>query len=92
MTSKATHHIELRKNSIHEWVQDKALNVVHIAEKVNPANIFNKEMKGGAHFHQLRDSMMIRLLFDFVNDSLLELFTILVSGCIQSLQQPSLFA
>jgi hypothetical protein len=72
MTSKAAHHIKLRENSIHEWVQDKTLTVVHVAGKVNPADIFTKEMKDGAHFRRLRDSFMIRLS-DFVNDSLLDL-------------------
>ncbi len=72
MTSKAACHIELCKNSIWEWVQDKTLNVVHVAGKINPANIFTKEMKDGAHFRRLRDSFMISLS-DFVNDSLLDL-------------------
>ncbi len=72
MTSKAARHIELRENSIQEWVQDKTLNIVHVAGKVNPANIFTKEMKDGAHFCCLRDSFML-CLSDFVNDSLLYL-------------------
>ncbi len=55
-----------------EWVQDKTLNVVHVAGKIAPANIFTKEMKDGAHFRRLRDSFMIHLS-DFVNDSLLVL-------------------
>jgi hypothetical protein len=72
MTSKAACHIELRENSIQEWVQDKTLNVVHVAAKVNPANIFTKEMKDGTHFLRLRVSFMISLS-DFMNDSLLHL-------------------
>jgi hypothetical protein len=72
MTSKAARHIELRENSIWEWVQDKTLNVIHVAGKINPANIFTKEMKDGAHFCRLRDSFMIHLS-DIVNDSLLDL-------------------
>jgi hypothetical protein len=72
MTSKAACHIELRENSIWEWVQDKTLNVVHVAGKVNPTNIFTKEMKDSAHFCHLRDSFMI-CLSDFMNDSLLHL-------------------
>ncbi len=71
MTSKAARHIELHENSIQEWVQDKTLNVVHVAGKINPADIFTKKMKGGAHFCHLRESFMIRLC-DFVNDSLLD--------------------
>jgi hypothetical protein len=65
MTSKAARHTR-------EWVQDKTLNIVHVAGKVNPTNIFTKEMKGGAHFCHLRDSFML-CLSDFVNDSLLAL-------------------
>jgi hypothetical protein len=70
MTSKLARHIEIRENSIPEWVQDKTLNVIHVAGKINPVNIFTKEMKDGAHFRHLRDSFMI-CLSDFVNDSLL---------------------
>jgi hypothetical protein len=72
MTSEAAHHIKLWKNSIQKWVQDNTLNVIHIAGKVNPADIFPKEMNDGTHFCCLRDSFMI-YLSDFVNDSLLEL-------------------
>jgi hypothetical protein len=72
MTSKEARHIELCENSIWGWVQDKTLNIVHVAGKVNPAKIFTKEMKDGAHFRRLRDSFMLRLS-DFVNDSLLDL-------------------
>ncbi len=72
MTSKVVHHIELRENSIWEWVQDKTLNVVHVAGKINPIGIFTKEMKDGARFCRLRETFMI-CLSDFVNDSLLDL-------------------
>jgi hypothetical protein len=71
MTSKAAHHIKLRENSVREWVQDKTIAVKHIAGKINPADIFTKEMHDGAHFRWLRDSFMSRLL-DFVSSSLLE--------------------
>jgi hypothetical protein len=45
MTSKAACHIKLHENSIWEWVQNKTLNVIHVAGKINPTNIFTKEMK-----------------------------------------------
>jgi hypothetical protein len=45
LTSKAAHHIKPCKHSVCKWVQDNTLNVVHVAGKVNPANIFTKEMK-----------------------------------------------
>jgi hypothetical protein len=71
MTSKAARHIELCKNSVCEWVQDKKIAVWHVAGKINPANIFTKEMHDGTHFCCLHDSFMSRLL-DFLNTTLLE--------------------
>jgi hypothetical protein len=53
MTSKAACHIELRENSVREWVQNKTINVQHISGKINPADIFTKEMRDGAHFRHL---------------------------------------
>jgi hypothetical protein len=50
MTSKAACHIELRENLICEWVQDKTLDVLHVAGKLNPADIITKEMHDGTHF------------------------------------------
>jgi hypothetical protein len=50
MTSKAACHIELRENSIRKWMQDKTLDVLHVAGKLNPADIFTKEMHDGTHF------------------------------------------
>jgi hypothetical protein len=44
------HHIELCKDSACEWVQDKTIAVQHVAGKINPANIFTKEMRNSAHF------------------------------------------
>jgi uncharacterized protein YktB (UPF0637 family) len=70
MTSKAARHIELCDNFVHEWVQDKTLDVKHIAGKVNPADIFKKKMRDGAHFRRLRDSFMSRLS-DFLRGSIL---------------------
>jgi hypothetical protein len=65
MTSKAARHIELRENSIREWIAVK-----HVSGKINPADIFTKEMRDGTHFRRLRDSFMSRLS-DFLQDSLL---------------------
>jgi len=36
MTSKAARHIELRENSVREWVQDNTLNVLHVPGKSIP--------------------------------------------------------
>jgi hypothetical protein len=70
MTSKAARHIELRENSVREWIQSKLLTVKHVSGKLNPSDIFTKEMHDGMHFRRLRDSFMSRLS-DFVNVSLL---------------------
>lgn len=72
MTSKATRHIELRENSVREWVQNNSLAVKHISGKINPSDIFTKEMRDGTHFWRLRDSFMfMSRLSDFLQDSLL---------------------
>ena len=70
MTSKKIQHMELRENSVHEWVENKTLNVLHVNGCINPADIFTKEMRDGAQFQQLRDSFMGRLS-DFLQQSLL---------------------
>jgi hypothetical protein len=51
-------------------VQNKAINVQHISGKINPADIFTKEMRDGTHFRRLWDFFMSRLS-DFINNSLL---------------------
>jgi hypothetical protein len=70
ITLKAARHIELCKNSVCKWVQDITLNVKHMSGKLNPAAIFTKEMRNGAHFRQLQDSF-ISCLSDFLYDSIL---------------------
>jgi hypothetical protein len=70
MTCKAACHIELRENSVQEWIQDKTLHVEHVSRKINPADIFTKEMRDGAHFCHLQDSFMSRLSH-FLTNSIL---------------------
>jgi hypothetical protein len=70
MTTKKIRHMELRENSVREWVADKTLNILHVSGGVNSANIFTKEMRDGAHFRRLRDSFMCRLS-DFIQQSIL---------------------
>jgi hypothetical protein len=70
MTSKKIQHMELRENSVREWVENKTLNVLHISGRVNPADIFTKEMRDGAHFWRLRDSFVCHLS-NFLQQSLL---------------------
>ncbi len=69
-SSKAARHIELRENLVREWIQSKLLSVKHVSGKLNPSDIFTKEMRDGTHFRRLRDSF-ISHLSDFVNASLL---------------------
>ena len=61
MTLKAVRHIELRENSVREWVQDKSIKVSHVAGIDNVSDIFTKEMRDVSHFCRLRDSFMSRL-------------------------------
>jgi hypothetical protein len=70
MTSKKIWHMELQENVVHKWVHDGIINVLHVKGRVNPADIFTKEMWDGAHFRRLRDSFMCRLS-DFLHQSLL---------------------
>jgi hypothetical protein len=60
MTTKQTRHMEQRENSVREWVQERTIAVRHVSGKCNPADLFTKEMKDGAHFRRLRDSFMCR--------------------------------
>jgi hypothetical protein len=50
MTTKQICHMEMRKNAVCEWVQDAFLKVLHVSGWINPADIFMKEMRDGAHF------------------------------------------
>ncbi len=50
MTSKGNRHIELKENSVGEWVEDGTITVTHVAGKCNPSDIFTKEMRDGANF------------------------------------------
>jgi hypothetical protein len=70
MTSKKIWHMELRENAVHKWVHNGILNILNIKGRINPADIFTKEMRDGAHFRRLRDSFMCQL-FDFLHQSLL---------------------
>ena len=50
MTTKQIRHMEMCENSVREWVQDQSLQVLHVKGKINPADIFIKEMRDGTHF------------------------------------------
>jgi hypothetical protein len=47
------------------------LKVLHVPGRSNPADIFTKEMRDGAHFRRLRDSFMCPLS-EFLQQSLLD--------------------
>ena len=61
MTTKQIRHMEMRENSVREWVNDQLLRALHVKVKINPADTFTKEMRDGAHFRRLRDCFMCRL-------------------------------
>jgi len=63
--------MEIRENSVHKWVQDLSLQVLHVKGKINPADIFTKEMHDGGDFRHLRDPFMCRLS-DFLQQSLVD--------------------
>jgi hypothetical protein len=42
--------MELRENAVREWVHNGILTVLQVIGRVNPADIFTKEMQDGAHF------------------------------------------
>ena len=50
MTTKQIRHMEMRKNAVREWVQNSSLKVLQVPGWINPADIFTKEMRDGAHF------------------------------------------
>jgi hypothetical protein len=71
MTTKQIGHMEMQENAVREWVQDSYLQILHVPGRTNPANIFTKEMRDGAHFWHLQDSFMCPLA-DFLQQFLLE--------------------
>jgi hypothetical protein len=50
MTTKQICHMEMRKNTVRKWIQDDFLKVVHVSVRLNPADIFKKEMHNKANF------------------------------------------
>jgi hypothetical protein len=68
---KQIRHMEMQENAICEWVQDAFLKVLLILGRINPADIFTKEMRKGTHFQCLQDSFMCPLS-DFLQQSLLD--------------------
>ena len=71
MTTKQIRHMEMRENSVREWVQNISVRDLHVKGKINPVDIFTKEMRDGTHFRRLRDSFMCRPS-DFLQQSYLD--------------------
>ena len=71
INTKQICHMEMRENAVREWVQDSSLQILHVPVWINPADIFTKEMRDGAHFWRLQDSFMCPLS-DFLQQSLLD--------------------
>jgi hypothetical protein len=61
MTTKGNQHIENCENAVCEWVVDSTLTISHVNVKTKIADIFTKEMRNGANFCHLHDSLMCRL-------------------------------
>ena len=59
LTTKGVRHIELQENQVREWIHCKTLQVLCVAGRCNPSNIFTKEMEDGSHFRRLRNSFMV---------------------------------
>ena len=55
MTTKGMKHVSLRENAVRKSVDNKELSIHHVSGKLNPADLFTKELKDGAHFYRLRD-------------------------------------
>ena len=56
--TKGMRHINLRECAVRESVADGDLTVIHVDGKLNPADLFTKELRDGSHFRKLRDSFM----------------------------------
>ena len=60
-TMKNVRHLELCDKATREWAQNGIIKVLHLTGKCNPSDIFTEEMKDGAHFRRLCDSLICRL-------------------------------
>jgi hypothetical protein len=58
MTTKGLRHKQIRENAVRESVQNKFIEVKHIAGRLNLADMFTKEDKDTAHFITIRDLVL----------------------------------
>ncbi len=49
--------MEMWENAVHEWVQDSYLQVLHVPGRINPADIFTKEIN---HNNKQENKYIIR--------------------------------
>ena len=61
VTTKGIKHMNLKENRVRESQANGLTCVKHIPGKVNPSDIFTKEMKDAAHFRECRDMFMVSL-------------------------------
>ena len=60
-TTKGLRYMTIRENAVRESVKNDFIDVVHIAGRVNPSDMFTKEHKDVQHFCNLRDSVLTLL-------------------------------
>jgi len=58
-TTKGLRHLNIRDCAIRDSLHAGEIDLRHIAGKVNPSDIFTKEMRDTPHFCTLRDSFMM---------------------------------
>ena len=58
-TSKGLRHVNVRHCAVRDSIRLKEIAIFHVSGKVNPSDIFTKEMRDTAHFCTLRDSFMM---------------------------------
>ena len=57
--TKGLGHLNIRDGAIRDSLQAGKIDLRHIAGKVNPSDVFTKEMRDTPHFCTLRDSFMM---------------------------------
>ena len=57
-TTKGLRHVQIRENAVRESVLSQFIKVLHIAGKINLADMFTKEDKDAKHFISIRDQIM----------------------------------
>ena len=61
VTTKGIKHLNLKENRVRESQSARCTMVRHIPGKINPSDIFTKEIRDGPHFRALRDTFMVSL-------------------------------